>query len=117
MLKEYFGIGITPNGCLTSLPLYFPAFVPDISALPRFLLRLSTQVAWTFELDCLRSVARELARLYAPALPSPCAPTSNVFSLFFTPSIFFFSKNKRVDLDQNRKRFESMLILGVKGNL
>jgi hypothetical protein len=43
MLCEYFSIKISDN-CVCALPQLIPTLLPDISQLPKFLLRLSTQV-------------------------------------------------------------------------
>lgn len=44
MLSEYFGIGISEDGAVTSLPILLDGHVPDLLRLPAFLLALANDV-------------------------------------------------------------------------
>lgn len=70
MLLDYFSITIDDDGCLTTLPYLIDDFLPCLTGLPMYALRLTTEVAWDSELDCFRSICRETAQFYAsPPLP------------------------------------------------
>ncbi|GAA5824837.1 hypothetical protein JCM11251_005364 [Rhodosporidiobolus azoricus] len=73
MLEEYFSFSITDSGQLESLPIVLPGYLPDISKLPLFLLRLGAHVNWIDEKACFTTFLRELAYFYSPE-PSPIAP-------------------------------------------
>jgi DNA mismatch repair protein MLH1 len=66
MLNEYFSLQISAEGDLLSIPLLLKGYVPALSKLPRFLLRLGPYVDWTSEEGCFRSFLRELAAFYTP---------------------------------------------------
>ncbi|KAJ6078926.1 hypothetical protein N7467_008679 [Penicillium canescens] len=66
MLNEYFSMQISSEGHLLSIPLLLKGYVPALSKLPRFLLRLGPYVDWTSEEGCFRSFLRELAAFYTP---------------------------------------------------
>ncbi|KAJ5747404.1 uncharacterized protein N7511_009100 [Penicillium nucicola] len=66
MLNEYFAMQISPDGHLLTIPLLLKGYVPALSKLPRFLLRLGPYVDWSSEEGCFRSFLRELAAFYTP---------------------------------------------------
>ncbi|KAJ5312451.1 hypothetical protein N7508_003281 [Penicillium antarcticum] len=66
MLNEYFAMQISSDGHLLSIPLLLKGYVPALSKLPRFLLRLGPYVDWDSEEGCFRSFLRELAAFYTP---------------------------------------------------
>jgi DNA mismatch repair protein MLH1 len=66
MLKEYFSIEISDEGRLMSIPLLLKGYIPSLTKLPRFLLRLGPFVDWTDERKCFESFLRELASFYVP---------------------------------------------------
>ncbi|KAJ8682995.1 hypothetical protein QAD02_018787 [Eretmocerus hayati] len=65
MLSQYFSIYIDKNGCLKSLPILLENYLPSQSAIPLFILRLSTEVNWKKEQPCFRDICRETAMLYS----------------------------------------------------
>ena len=72
MLLEYFNIGITDNGMLTTIPLLLEGYYPASIRIPIFLLRLAVEVDWTDEISCFQGVATELSNYYAYVhFPSP----------------------------------------------
>ena len=84
MLREYFSLELTPGsddadpegstGNLLALPLLIKGYLPPMSKLPRFLLRLGTHVTWTDEKACFHTFLRELAAFYVPeTLPNVSA--------------------------------------------
>jgi DNA mismatch repair protein MLH1 len=75
MLDEYFSITIDTTGGtgrVTSLPGIVPDHLPEMEQLPRFLLRLATEVDWQEETACFDGISLELARFYCelPRLPT-----------------------------------------------
>ncbi len=68
MLKEYFQIEIDDdeNPRLKSIPMLIKGYMPSMTKLPRFLLRLGPFVDWTDEQRCFGSLLRELAAFYVP---------------------------------------------------
>ncbi|KAJ6102533.1 hypothetical protein N7486_004960 [Penicillium sp. IBT 16267x] len=66
MLDEYFSMKISEGGELLTIPLLLKGYVPSLSKLPRFLLRLGPYVDWTGEEECFRTFLRELAAFYTP---------------------------------------------------
>ncbi|KAI8870356.1 DNA mismatch repair protein MutL [Ramicandelaber brevisporus] len=65
MLADYFSIGLTDEGMLTCLPMILVDYVPNMDNLPTFLLRLGTEVDWSAEKSCFRTLAQEIAAFYA----------------------------------------------------
>ncbi|EDW00785.1 DNA mismatch repair protein Mlh1 [Drosophila grimshawi] len=65
IMREYFSLRISPEGCLESLPALLPQHVPSRAQLPIYLLRLATEVDWEQEAQCFESFCRETARYYA----------------------------------------------------
>ncbi|EFR00323.1 DNA mismatch repair protein mutL [Nannizzia gypsea CBS 118893] len=66
MLKEYFSLSISEDGCLLSIPLLLKGYMPSLTKLPRFLLRLGPYVDWSGEEACFRTFLTELAAFYTP---------------------------------------------------
>jgi DNA mismatch repair protein MLH1 len=73
MLLEYFSFEISEEGDILSIPLLLKGYVPSITKLPRFLLRLGPHVNWMDEKKCFETFLRELASFYVPEQlpPSP----------------------------------------------
>ncbi|CAE6466175.1 unnamed protein product [Rhizoctonia solani] len=69
MLEEYFGIQISEDGLVQSLPLLLPGYTPNIDLLPRFLMHLGPRVDWKSEKNCFDTAFREIARFYVPKPP------------------------------------------------
>ncbi|KAL1311806.1 hypothetical protein AAFC00_001886 [Neodothiora populina] len=71
MLREYFCLEINEEGELLAIPLLLKGYMPSMSKLPSFLLRLGPHVDWDNEKKCFESFLRELAAFYAPeGIPS-----------------------------------------------
>lgn len=65
LLEEYFSISITADGHLKTLPTIIPSFMPLMSHLPIFLIRLACDVNYKDEKECFKSICRELAMFYS----------------------------------------------------
>lgn len=65
IMREYFSLRISNEGCLESLPALLPQHVPSRAQLPIYLLRLATEVEWEQEAQCFETFCRETARYYA----------------------------------------------------
>lgn len=71
MLDDYFSIKIEKRGdssdsiYLTALPILLEDYEPDLVDLPRFLIRLATEVDWDNEKECFESICQELALFYS----------------------------------------------------
>ncbi|KOX80229.1 DNA mismatch repair protein Mlh1 [Melipona quadrifasciata] len=70
MLKEYFSIVIDKKGNLKSLPVLLEKYFPSVSGLPLYILRLATEVEWSSEQPCFRTVCRETAKYYSQMSPT-----------------------------------------------
>lgn len=66
MISEYFSIEISDDGLVEAIPLLLKGYIPSLTKLPTFLLRLGPFVNWTEEEDCFRTFVRELASFYVP---------------------------------------------------
>lgn len=66
MLQNYFSLTISEDGCLKTLPLLLKGYIPSLSKLPRFLLRLGPFVDWSDEQACFKTFLMELATFYTP---------------------------------------------------
>ncbi|KAF8532221.1 hypothetical protein BDD12DRAFT_919487 [Trichophaea hybrida] len=66
MLRDYFSIDINDDGELISIPLLLKGYMPCLGKLPSFLLRLGPNVDWNSELECFKTLLRELALFYVP---------------------------------------------------
>jgi len=64
MLKEYFSLDIQ-NGKLRAIPYLLDDFVPELTGLPLYMLRLTTEVDWSSEKACFETFCRETALFYA----------------------------------------------------
>ncbi|XP_076241195.1 DNA mismatch repair ATPase Mlh1 isoform X2 [Calliopsis andreniformis] len=69
MLKEYFSIVIDKKGNLKSLPVLLEKYFPYEAGLPLYILRLATEVEWSTEQPCFRSICRETAKYYSHINP------------------------------------------------
>ncbi|XP_043518406.1 DNA mismatch repair protein Mlh1 isoform X2 [Frieseomelitta varia] len=70
MLKEYFSIVIDKKGNLKSLPVLLEKYFPSVSGLPLYILRLATEVEWSSEQPCFRTVCKETAKYYSQMSPT-----------------------------------------------
>jgi DNA mismatch repair protein MLH1 len=76
MLAECFSIDISEDGKLLRLPLLVKGYMPPLSKLPNFLLRLGPFVDWENEKPCFHSLLRELANFYVPESVPPSLAVS-----------------------------------------
>jgi len=76
MLSECFSLEISEDGEVLGLPLLIKGYMPPVSKLPNFLLRLGPFVDWKSEKPCFHSFLRELASFYVPEALAP-APITN----------------------------------------
>ncbi len=70
MLHDYFSIRIVKDPVdneiyLDSLPMLIEDYMPDLTDLPMFLIRLATEVEWDSEKDCFGGVCQEIAMFYS----------------------------------------------------
>ncbi|CAG0886731.1 unnamed protein product [Darwinula stevensoni] len=70
MLDDYFALEVSPNKELVSIPLllasiFLENYVPCLEGLPRYLVRLATEVDWSAEKPCLQGICHETASFYA----------------------------------------------------
>lgn len=66
MLQDYFSIEIdVEKGTIKGLPVLIENYVPDMSRLSMYVLRLATDVNWEDEKECFRTFARETAQFYS----------------------------------------------------
>lgn len=65
MLQEYFSITITEEGDLKTLPSIIPSFMPLMSQLPIFLIRMACDINYEDEKECFKSICKELANFYS----------------------------------------------------
>lgn len=93
-------ISYLQKGNLHSLPLLLDNYVPDMSGLPMYALRLATEVDWDSEKDCFETFARETAKFYQfhKNFIGINALDNNVrsyykFILFFKTFLTFFKYN------------------------
>ena len=66
MLEEYFSLEISEEGRLLGMPLLMKGYMPSLTKLPRFLMRLGPCVEWQEEKSCFHSFLKELATFYTP---------------------------------------------------
>jgi len=71
MLRDYFSIDINDDGELVCIPLLLKGYMPCLGKLPSFLLRLGPNVDWNSELECFKTLLRELAIFYVPETLQP----------------------------------------------
>eukprot|EP00049_Salpingoeca_infusionum_P015727 m.308409 g.308409 ORF g.308409 m.308409 type:complete len:850 (+) comp15939_c3_seq30:194-2743(+) len=76
MLREYLAIDIQGNE-LHALPIFLEGHAPQMSALPRFLIRLATEVDWDSEQACFHSLCEELGTFYAQLTARKTKAASN----------------------------------------
>ncbi|XP_030749016.1 DNA mismatch repair protein Mlh1 [Sitophilus oryzae] len=65
MLNEYFSLDIDKDGNLRTIPILLENYIPDLSGLPLFLIRLATEVDWETEKECFHTFSQETAIFYA----------------------------------------------------
>lgn len=85
MLDEYFSLEIDDNACVKSIPhllglyckwneklindyvsmKFLEKYLPEMSALPLYILRLASEVNWEKEKDCFKTFCRETAMFYS----------------------------------------------------
>ncbi|CAH1405931.1 unnamed protein product [Nezara viridula] len=64
MLLDYFSIEIDNDNKLLSIPLLLDKYMPDITRLPNYILRLACDVDWKQEKPCFEGICRETAKFY-----------------------------------------------------
>ncbi|XP_066903081.1 DNA mismatch repair protein Mlh1 [Halyomorpha halys] len=64
MLSDYFSIEIDNEKRLLSIPLLLDKYMPDITRLPNYILRLACDVDWKEEKACFEGICRETAKFY-----------------------------------------------------
>ena len=67
MLEDYFSLRLSSSDPirLETLPLLLDTYVPNLDYLPQYLLRLTTEVNWTDERECFRTLADETSKFYS----------------------------------------------------
>lgn len=65
MLREYCSITISDDGEIESLPVIIPSYMPLMSHLPLFLIRMACEVNYNDEKVCFKSICKELASYYS----------------------------------------------------
>ncbi|XP_073977538.1 DNA mismatch repair ATPase Mlh1 [Rhodnius prolixus] len=65
MLLDYFSIEINDQKQLCSIPYLLDDYMPDMSRLPHYLLRLACDVNWKEEQPCFEGICRETASFYS----------------------------------------------------
>lgn len=70
-------------------------YIPDLTQLPNFVLRLTTDVEWNVEKDCFDTLCRVMARFYRkpnnPEVSFAWLVTDSRLKLCCKPRLFFFS--------------------------
>lgn len=69
MLEEYFRIGISGAGVLTSIPELLQGYLPNPRALPMFIVRLACDTEWNDEEVCFTNICQHLGDLYSSIEP------------------------------------------------
>ncbi|KAI9561761.1 putative MLH1 [Daphnia sinensis] len=64
MLDDYFSLQINEKRHLVAIPLLLVDYIPDLTQLPSFVLRLASDVEWNVEKDCFDTICRVMARFY-----------------------------------------------------
>ena len=65
MLREYCSIAINIDGELEALPAIIPLYMPLMSHLPLFIIRMACEVNYEDEKECFKSICEELATFYS----------------------------------------------------
>lgn len=65
MLKEYFNITINVEGKLETIPSIIQSYMPLMSQLPLFIIRMASEVNYDDETKCFKSICEELASFYS----------------------------------------------------
>lgn len=65
IMREYFGLSISEEGLLESIPVVIEDYTPSVVHLATYVLRLATEVEWDDEQECFQSFCRETADYYA----------------------------------------------------
>lgn len=65
LLQEYFGITINVDGELETLPSIIPSYLPLMSHLPLFIVRLASEVNYEDEKQCFKLICTELASYFS----------------------------------------------------
>ncbi|PVV05137.1 hypothetical protein BB560_000347 [Smittium megazygosporum] len=70
MLLEYYNFSVTEDGLLESIPMMLREYVPNMTKLPLFLLRIGSEVNWEDEKIFFKEFSSELAYFYATEPPT-----------------------------------------------
>ncbi|KAL9704941.1 hypothetical protein quinque_008459 [Culex quinquefasciatus] len=65
IMREYFGLSVSEEGLLESIPVVIEDYTPSVVHLATYVLRLATEVEWDDEQECFQSFCRETAEYYA----------------------------------------------------
>lgn len=65
ILKEYFGLNVSESGAIRTIPQLLEKHVPVMAFLPRYIVRLATDVEWESESECFETFSRETAYYYS----------------------------------------------------
>lgn len=65
MLKQYFNVSISAEGNLETLPTVIPSYLPLMSKLPIFVIRMACEVNYEDEKQCFKSICEELSSFYS----------------------------------------------------
>lgn len=88
MLKQYFNISVTADGKLATLPSILPSFLPLMSNLPIFVIRMACEVNYEDEKECFKSICGELASFYSTfSLTTPESDLNYLAETILYPAI------------------------------
>lgn len=101
ILKQYFNIQINcQNGNILSLPYVIQNYIPPLSCLPMFILRLATEINWDIHID-FHHISMEIARFYQIRYSRHYMPIRNNYrqsihiKWMVQHSLFYSFQNKR----------------------
>ncbi|UYV75391.1 MLH1 [Cordylochernes scorpioides] len=93
------------DGQLVALPQLLPGYLPDLTRLPLYILRLATLVNWSSEEECFRSFCRHTAAFYS--VPSPS-------SSWVHSTVLWGKKNTHPSLTLENRGVERRLCVFVR---
>ncbi|XP_044739606.1 DNA mismatch repair protein Mlh1 [Chrysoperla carnea] len=65
MLRTYFAVDINPEGYLKAIPLLLHNYLPDLTNLPVYVLKMATEVNYEDEKECFDTFSRQTAQFYS----------------------------------------------------
>jgi hypothetical protein len=78
VLRDYFGVSVSADGRLESLPMLIESYCPDLTYLPQFFLALAGEVEWLDEKQTfhyLAQVCTTASALTRCGLSASCKPS------------------------------------------